>query len=332
MESFDESLKYLLHEEPADFLRFAFADPTLTLVEPCETGLPSRNRDIDGSYVVVRNGVKIIAHVEFHRRHQNMVELAIDVAEAQIRLYRRERCPVVSHVWDLYGNRRRSLMKPHKLDVGPGSQSTYLRINLRAMKWQDLLAQGPPTLWPLVPIAKDGATGTAVKAARDAITAHGDQNSSRHADHLAILWFVAEAEDVPTKIIRSYIEEAQLMESTLYKSIFAKGREQGWSQGRSEGRSQGLSEGRSQGLSEGRSQGRTQADARTIHKLLVRWLGSVDLSVRDQIASFPDHDLVTAWLDEALEANDANSARKLLDKILASTNVPKSNNGSSRNG
>ena len=71
MESFDQSLKYLLHEEPEDFLRFGFADPTLTIVGPCETGLPSRGRDVDGSYFVMRNGVKTVAHIEFHRRHQS---------------------------------------------------------------------------------------------------------------------------------------------------------------------------------------------------------------------------------------------------------------------
>jgi hypothetical protein len=308
MESFDESLKYLLHEEPADFLRFGFADPTLTIVGPCETDLPSRGRDVDGSYFVMRDGVKLVAHIEFHRRHQNAEELAIDVAEAQIRLYRREHCQVVSHVWDLYGDRAGPLMKPRKLMFGPGSQSTYVRINLRAMRWQQLLAKGPPALWPLVPLTQDGATEIAVKNARDAIASRQDQNSTRRADHLAILWFVAEAEDVPVdpvELVKSYIREAQLMESTLYKSIFARGKAQG------------------------EASGEARAYAGTINKLLVRWLGSVDETIRQRVATFPDRDTLAAWHDEALDLNDAESARKLLEKIQH-TPVPPPADGSSQ--
>lgn len=297
MESFDESLKYLLHEEPADFLRFGFADPTLTILGPCETGLPARGRDVDGSYFVMRDGVMMVAHIEFHRRHQRAEELAIDVAEAQIRIYRRELCEVVSHVWDLYGDRAGPLMKPRKLKVGPGSQSTYVRINLRAMRWQQLLEKGPPALWSLVPLARDGATEIAVKSAHDAIVSRNDQNSSRQADHLAILWFVAEAEDVPTKLVRSYIKEADLMESPFYKSIFARGE--------------------------------AQARADTINKLLVRWLGSVDANIRQRIATFPDRDMLAVWHDEALDLNDVESARKLLEKIRQ-TPVPPPSEGSSQ--
>ncbi len=289
MESFDESLKFLLHQEPADFLRFGFADPDLTILEPCETDLPSRDRDIDGSYFVVREGVKMVAHVEFHRRHQSVEELAIDVAEAQIRLYRRERCLVVTHVWDLYGDRAASLMAPRMLQIGPGSYSTYARINLRAMEWQELLASGPPALWPLVPLAQNGATEVAVKTARDAISSRHAQNSSRRADHLAVLWFVAEAEDVPTELIKAYIKEEQLMESALYKSIF--------------------------------SQGEARLRADTIHRLLTRWLGPIDANVCRRMETFPDQNVVEAWRDEAFDLNDTESARKLLTKILE-TPVP----------
>jgi predicted transposase YdaD len=257
--------------------------------------LPSRGRDIDGSYFVLQNGVQVIAHIEFHRRHQSLEELAIDVAEAQIRLYRRERCPVVSHVWDLYGDRAGPLMKPRRLAIGPGSHSTYVRINLRAMTWRKLLAKAPPTLWPLVPLTRDGATEIAVKTARDAITSEHDQNSIRQADHLAVLWFVAEAEDVPTQIVKSYIREAQLMESALYKSIFAQGE--------------------ARGEARGESRGESRAYAKTINKLLLRWLGTVDSSLLQRVATFPDRDIRAAWHDEALELNNAESARKLLEKI-----------------
>lgn len=309
METFDKSLKYLLHEEPADFLQFGFADPLLEVLGPCETGLPARGRDVDGSYFVMHQGQKVVAHkvvahVEFHRRHQSLEELAIDVAEAQIRLYRRERCPVVTHVWDLYGDRTGPRMKARKLKVGPGTSSTYVRINLRAANWQHLLRRAPPALWPLVPLTRNGATANAVKAARDAIASHFDQNSSRQADHLAVLWFVAEAEDVPAELIKTYITRAQLMESALYKSIFADGK--------AEGEARGLSQGISQGL----SMGAIQAHAYTISKILARHLGSVDPSARTFIESFPDRGLVAMWHDEALELDDAESARKFLDKVL----------------
>src|SRR5262245_58198593 len=104
MESFDQSVKYLLQREPADFLRFGLDTPTLTVVEPLPTNLPSPGRDVDGVYRIEQNGARAIAHVELHRRHQSLDELAIDVAEAQIRLFRRERVEVCSLVWDLYGS------------------------------------------------------------------------------------------------------------------------------------------------------------------------------------------------------------------------------------
>lgn len=307
MESFDESLKYLLHEEPADFLRFGFADPNIEIVAPSETDLPSRGRDVDGSYLVLRHGQKMVAHIEFHRRHQGLEELAIDVAEAQIRLYRRERCEVVSHVWDLYGERTQPLMRPCMFRFGPGLQSEYTRINLRAMEWQQLLARAPATFWPLVPLTRDGATEIAVKAARDAIVTHEGENSRRRADFLAILWFVAEAEDVPTEVVKQFIKEAQLMESALFKSIFAQGE--------------------ARGEARGVALGAAQARAGTIHRLLVRWLGTVDENVRQHVASFPNQKFVDAWHEEAVELNDAESARKLLAKILQ-TPVPPSDGSS----
>ncbi len=87
------------------------------------------------------------------------------------------------------------------------------------------------------------------------------------------------------------------MESALYKSIFAKGE--------------------------------ARAHAATIYKHLVRWLGSVDASVRQHIATFPDQNIVEAWCDEALELNDADSAATLLAKILK-TPVAAPSNGSSQ--
>ena len=81
------------------------------------------------------------------------------------------------------------------------------------------------------------------------------------------------------------------MESALYKSIFA------------------------QGESRGESRGEARVYAKTINKLLLRWLGTVDSSLRQRVATFPDRNILAAWHDEALELNDAESARKLLEKI-----------------
>ncbi len=103
MDSFDQSLKYLLQKEPADFVRFALRDAGVRVLGPVPSGLPSRARDIDGAYFIERGSDKLVAHFEFHRRHQSTKELAVDVGEAQIRLYRREGMEVVSLVWDLYG-------------------------------------------------------------------------------------------------------------------------------------------------------------------------------------------------------------------------------------
>lgn len=309
MESFDESLKFLLHEEPEDFLRFGFADSTVRVVRPCEIDLPSRDRDIDASYVIERRGKKEVGHVEFHRKHQKLRALALDIGDAQLRIFRREECPVVTHVWDLYGSRKTPLLTRRTLVVGPDTRVGYVRINLRAMSWWQLLEEAPPSLWPLVPLTKDGATEKAVKAARDAIVSKNPENSSHLADHLAVLWFVAEAEDVPTKLIQLYIQEAQLMESNLYKSIFASGKARGEAQGE--------------------ARGLIKAHTDTICILLERHLGSLDPAVRRQLSLWSQPDTLEGWRNEAVALTDAKSARKLLQKIMK-TPVPPPANGSSQ--
>lgn len=168
-ESFDQSLKYLLQKEPADFIRFGLGDSAVEILGPLPSGLPSRGRDIDGSYLIARGGGRLVAHIEFHRRHQSREELAIDVAEAQIRLFRRERLPVLSLVWDLYGQHDGPVIQKRTLRFGVlppdrahtagrrlkqpnkkqnlSSQSVYLRVNLRGIGWDELLSRGPPALW-----------------------------------------------------------------------------------------------------------------------------------------------------------------------------------------
>jgi hypothetical protein len=62
MDSFDQSLKYLFQHAPADFLRFALGDPSIEVLGPVPSGLPSRSRDIDGACFIASGGVKRLAH------------------------------------------------------------------------------------------------------------------------------------------------------------------------------------------------------------------------------------------------------------------------------
>ena len=79
-------------------------------------------------------------------------------------------------------------------------------------------------------MTRDGAREEAVRAARDAIEARTDLPAA-DTDHLAVLWFIAEAEDVPVRVMKEYISEGRLMASTLYQSIFEKGEARGEARG-----------------------------------------------------------------------------------------------------
>ncbi len=89
----------------------------------------------------------------------------------------------------------------------------------------------------------DGATDEAVHAARDAIVARTDLSAAQKADHVAVLWFVAEAEDVAVRALKVYIREEDLMQSVLYQEIFAKGELKGELKGKLEGKREGKREG-----------------------------------------------------------------------------------------
>src|SRR5689334_13616577 len=89
--AFDQSLKYLLHKRPQDFICFALSEPAVEVLRPSEEALPARGRDVDGGYLIQLRDQRLVSHTEFHRRHQEQEELSLDVAEAQVRLYRRER-------------------------------------------------------------------------------------------------------------------------------------------------------------------------------------------------------------------------------------------------
>jgi predicted transposase YdaD len=231
MESFDHALKYLLEHEPAAFIRFALRG-AVEVIRAVPTALPSRGRDVDGGCRVRVAGGERVAHTEFHRRNQSRQELAVDVAEAQIRFFRREKVPAVSMVWDLYGDRDAPVWSTCTLAYAEGSVSSYTRVNLRGMGWEALLAEGPAALWSLVALTGDGATPEAVKAARDAIDAREELTDGQRADQLAVLWFVAEAEAVAVKALRMYIREEELMQSVLYQEIFGKGEARGEVKGR----------------------------------------------------------------------------------------------------
>jgi len=218
------------------------------VLRPVESALPSRGRDVDGGYLFASGGVQRLAHIEFHRRHQGQDELAIDIAEAQFRLFRREHVEVVSFVWDLYGRVGEPVLSRCVLVFGEQSQSQYRRINLRGMSFRELLAQGPPALWPLAPLTWDGATGEAVQAVRDAIEERAELSAVRRADHLAVLWFIAEAENVGVDLLQSYIQKEKLMQSELYRSIFAEGEQTGLQQGLQRGLQQGLQQGFQQAI------------------------------------------------------------------------------------
>lgn len=295
-ESFDQSLKYLLQHEPAAFIRFGLGDPTVEVIGPLPSGLPSRGRDVDGGYLIARGSVRMVAHVEFHRRHQSLEELAVDVAEAQIRFFRRERLEVRSQVWDLYGTLNEPVLEDRVLRIGGPpkgacSQSVYHLVNLRGLRWEELLSHGPPTLWPLVTLTGDGATEEVVVRARDAIEGRKAWSSAERADHLAVLWFMAEAEDVPTKVMKAYISEGRLMESALYRSIFEKGE------------------------ARGKTEGKAEAYAQTIIRILTQRMGALDPVTRERIRALSDVETLAAWQEEAILVLDAEAARRLAEKI-----------------
>jgi hypothetical protein len=240
MRSFDHAVKYLLQHEPAGFLSFAFADRSVRVVEAVPSVLPARGRDIDGAYVIASGDLlddaQYLAHVELYRRHQSVKELGTDVAEAQVRLFRREGKLVVTHLWDLYGDAAAPVREEHRLAYGAdGSTCVYQRINLRGMGWEQLVAEGPPALWPLVALTRDGARASVVEKVADAIRAHPTWSEEQRTGHLSVLWFVSQAEGVPELMLRAVLVKEQLMESELYLEIFGDGEKAGKAQGKAEG-------------------------------------------------------------------------------------------------
>ena len=89
-------------------------------------------------------------------------------------MFRRERVPVCSLVWDLYGKPEEPVVESRTLGFGMPrergcSQCVYQRVNLRGLGWEQFMSSAPAALWPLVPLTRDGANETAIVRARDAI-------------------------------------------------------------------------------------------------------------------------------------------------------------------
>lgn len=87
--------------------------------------------------------------------------------------------------------------------------------------------------------------------------------------------------------IRILNEHRYLMASTLYQSIIEKGK----------------------------ALGRAKQCARTIIQVLTRRVGELDPAVAMRIRSVSDFDTLETWLNEAIDAPDADTARRLIERI-----------------
>ena len=287
MKSFDDSLKFLVQQAPADFIAFALGGATVRVVSPLSAALPSRSRTIDEAFLAEINGTQLVAHLEYVRRHQTEEELGVDVVEAQVRLFRRERVPVQSLVFDLYGRHKGELLRDRELTFGVGSKSSYRQINLRGQPVEDLLRSGPAALWPLAPLFLGGNTAEGVQHAAAAILGRG-LSSATEADHLSVLYFIAEHEGLPLQLLKRYIPRSKMIESQLYKEIFK----------------------------EGEDQGELKGQARTLLRVLLRRFDYLDEDLSRRILAETRQDLLELWLDDALAIPSAEKLPPLVERIL----------------
>src|SRR5437870_4611223 len=128
LETHDKGLKFLLAQDPLGFIRFGLGADALQVLRPVESDLPARDRVIDGAYLIERDGLRQVAHVEFFRMHQGLIELALDIGEAQVRLRRKEGTPIYSLLWDLYGSRKAKVLHRRVLFVGVKGDPASTRI------------------------------------------------------------------------------------------------------------------------------------------------------------------------------------------------------------
>jgi hypothetical protein len=102
-----------------------------------------------------------------------------------------------------------------------------------------------------------------------------------------VLWFVAEAEHLPVAVMRAYISEAKLMESTLWQSAMATGA----------------------------ARAEAKLYAETLVKLLSYRMGALDVATRDRIRAVTDLETLKLWYEESLFLSDAEGAQRLAEKI-----------------
>jgi hypothetical protein len=221
---------------------------------------------------------------------------------------------VHSQVWDLYGSPDEPVVGESTLCYGAslksaGSHATYQRVNLRSLTAEELLTRAPATLWPLVALTRDGAREEVVRQARDAIESRSELGAVARADHLAVLWFVAEAEEVPTRVLKAYISEERLMESELYRNIFERG----------EAKGEAIGEARGEARGEVKGEARARAD--TVIRILTHRLGLLDPAVRERIRSLSDPETLATWYEAALQITERQAAEQLVEKIRA-TSLP----------
>ena len=154
-----------------------------------------------------------------------------------------------------------------------------------------LFELGFKALYPLVPLTRDGADVDVVRRAAATIERRAELGVSERADHLTVLRFLAEAEDVPVKVLQSFLSKEQMMQSSLYREIFQ----------------------------DGKAEGKAEGKADSLIRLLAARLGRVSPEVRQAIQAQAQTapDILSVWFDEAALASDAEAAQRLIRKITA---------------
>src|SRR5262249_19761242 len=56
--------------------------------------------------------------------------------------------------------------------------------------------------------------------------------------------------------------------------------------------------------------------------MLIHWLGTLDMTIRDRIRAASDRDLLARWFDDALVLPDIERARQLAEKIQKAVRTP----------
>ena len=143
---------------------------------------------------------------------------------------------------------------------------------------------------------------------------HTHLSPVQRADHTAVLYFLAEAEDVPLVLLRNLIEDQKMKQSALYQRIRQEGVE--------EGLEKGLEKGLQKGLEKGLEKGELKHMASIILKVLARRLPEVSPAVTARVRSETRHEVADLWCEDALRADDAEQARALHDRILRSAPPP----------